>query len=312
MIMKIRSRLENLYKDTREFGLYIGLTNVLWPIIAHLPNTLMRNIMNKKERLVFSYLHMFLDGVLYQYQSVPSCAHYTPNAPVWVCWLQGEDQMPPIVAKCVESIRNHANGHPVEVLSLQNYTDYITVPDYIIKKYADGRIGNAHFADIIRTVLLAGHGGCWIDATMFVTKNLNEDIFRHPFYSCKFRSDSLYITRNMWSNFFIASQKDALTFRFVKDMFYEYLKKNDRFVDYFMMDYIIKLGYDCVPGIRHEIDELPFNNERVHELLKNLSSPYDDRFMNNLLLDTYLHKLNWRKNFSDFPEGSIGYNLLQS
>ena len=39
------------------------------------------------------------------------------DCPIWVMWWQGEENMPPIVKRCVASIRNHCGQHPVNVLS---------------------------------------------------------------------------------------------------------------------------------------------------------------------------------------------------
>lgn len=53
---------------------------------------------------------------------------------VWVCWLQGIDQAPEVVKKCVETIYKHAGRHgEVVVLSEKNMSDYIQMPDDLLE-----------------------------------------------------------------------------------------------------------------------------------------------------------------------------------
>ena len=311
IIKAISKRMSAYRLDVQDFGLYIAITNMLWPIIVHLPKPLFEYVMNKKNKLVIHFLKTRLQPVIDQYQQIEAGAKYNPDAPIWVCWLQGEDNLPELCKFCLKSIRKHNNGHPVALLNSQNYKNYVLLPTYIEDKYRKGLIGQAHFADILRTVLLAEHGGCWIDASILVTGDLPETVFEHAFYSCRGKPDNIYITKNTWSNFFLAAQKGSITFRFVRDMFYEYLSKEDRFIDYFMMDYIMRIGYEEISSIRDEIEMVDYNNNRVHELIMNLHKTYDNNYICSLLKDTYLHKLNWRLDVSDFGKNTIGSKLIK-
>lgn len=93
--------------------------------------------------------------------------------------------MPLVTRRCISSIRKHANGHPVNVLSLANYRQFVILSDYIEEAYRNGEIANAHFADILRTALLAEKGGCWIDSSIYMSGDLESKVFDLPFYSCK-------------------------------------------------------------------------------------------------------------------------------
>lgn len=309
LIKAISRRLPSFRLDVNNFGLFVAVTNMFWPVLFHMPLFVFKVIMSEKHKLITKYLTQRLLPVINRYKESESNGIYNPKAPIWVCWLQGEESLPELCKLSLNSIKRHNNGHPVILLSLENYSNYIILPEYIVQKYKSGLIGQAHFADILRTVLLAEHGGCWIDASVLLTDNLKGDIFEYPFYSCKFSPSPHYITNNIWSNFFLAAQKGAMTFRFVRDMFYEYLKHEDRFIDYFMMDYIIRLGYDLIPAIRREIDKLPFNNTKVHDLYKILDKPYSADLLDEIFEDTYIHKLNWRISPNDYREGTI-FNYL--
>ena len=311
LMKAIKNRLLTFRQDKRYFGLYIAMTNMFWPIIVRFPRPAFKIIMQRKNRYVFYFLNENLSSVIEKYKDAKCSAQYDLNAPIWVCWLQGENQLPALCRKCVDSIIAHRNGHSVVLISYDNYRDYVDIPVYIENKYKAGLIGQAHFADILRTVLLAERGGCWIDASIFVTGDLPEEIFKSAFYSCRFTPNHLYITNNVWSNFFLAAQKGAVTFRFVRDMFYDYLSKNDRFIDYFMMDFIIRIGYDNIKCIKEEIDTVPWNNTRVHDLKYMLGKKMSELCLQSLFADTYMHKLNWRQDISKYDCQTIGYNLFK-
>ena len=98
---------------------------------------------------------------------------------------------------------------------------------------------------------------------------------------------------------------------FVRDMLYEYMAHQKRFIDYFLMDYIIRWGYDNIAEIRKELDAIPMNNESVHELVKYIGEPISSANVQTVLEQSYVHKLSWRINLENLPEGSVGKSLQQ-
>lgn len=96
-------------------------------------------------------------------------------------WFQGEEQAPPLVKACFRSMRRHLK-QPLVVLDENTLFDWISLPDFIIKKWKEGKIAHTQFSDICRVELLFRHGGLWFDATDYVTASvpqyiMNEDIF---------------------------------------------------------------------------------------------------------------------------------------
>ena len=59
---------------------------------------------------------------------------------VWWCWLQGEDNAPPVVQACLASLRKHLSGKKIIVLTEENLWDYAQFPEYIVTKYQKGII----------------------------------------------------------------------------------------------------------------------------------------------------------------------------
>ena len=104
------------------------------------------------------------------------------KSPIWVCWLQGENKMPSIVKKCLESITNHSNGHSVNLITIDNYSEYIDIDKKFLQRYYNGTLLPAHLADLFRLKLLADYGGLWIDATIYLIKDLEDIYFNKQFF----------------------------------------------------------------------------------------------------------------------------------
>lgn len=80
--------------------------------------------------------------------------------------------MPPLVYSCYTSILRNAGTHPVHLVTMENYQNYVEIPEYIIEKLEKGIITWATFSDIMRVSLLARWGGIWLDSTIYLMKPL--------------------------------------------------------------------------------------------------------------------------------------------
>ena len=109
---------------------------------------------------------------------------------IWVFWWQGYENAPALVKKCIDSVRKNAGTHPIILLTKDNWQSYADIPDYIIKKVSAGNISLTHFSDILRMVLLAEHGGLWLDATIFVSQSIPDYCFTLPYFSIHYKTSS--------------------------------------------------------------------------------------------------------------------------
>lgn len=309
----IFKRIRNGFSDIHAFGMFIGLTNMLWPIIIHCPEVIRTAILDRKKKKIYGLLQKTCADTIRKYSIIqPYEKEYMrgKDAPIFVCWMQGIGQAPRLVQACVRSIKQHASGHPVHIITLANYQEWVSLPQVIIQRREEQRIANAHFADVLRCALLAKYGGCWIDATIWMSGDIHADVFEKPFYSCRFPSEGRFVTDNKWSNFFIAAWHDSVTINFTKEMFFEYVEKESRFVDYFLMDYIIRWGYDNIAAIQEEIEQIPYNNQRIGALRNMLFWPFNSTDVAVVLNESYLHKLSWRYPVEQFPKDSVGWNIV--
>lgn len=232
------------------------------------------------------------------------------NLPLWVCWLQGEDEMPSLVKTCYKSIKRNSNGREVNFISLKNIDSYIDIPDNLKEKYNKGIIGSANYTDILRLMLLYKYGGTWIDSTIFLSGILC-DSWRNPMFS-SIKLDPVdkpyTISQYRWATFYIFSCPKSPAIECLINILMAYW--NDGYkksIDYFLIDFIIELLYMKNKEFKECVDSAPYNQENVYELQNKLNMVYSD----NLKLfndNTYIYKLNRR---SIIEDGNTVYKYLE-
>lgn len=285
--------IKNFIKKVVRFGWYIPVTNLILTYGQRFFSTKTLNcILEKRTRKIQDIL---LQSVTFPVEledtSVKGCGK---DAPIWFFWLQGEEQLPLIPKLCLQSIRKHANGHEVIVLTADNYKEYVSIPDTLIEMYRSGRMKAAHFADILRVNLLAQQGGLWLDATILVTKDLPQEIFEMPFFSVKTENQGYFVSQCRWAVFCLGAAKGNPLFVQLASLFEQYLTTTELFVDYFLFDNFIDMLYRHYPMIREQIDALPMNNPRVHDMAPLLCSHVSDKDFEEMTKNTYLFKLSYK------------------
>ena len=241
-----------------------------------------------------------------------------PLSTLWVSWWDGEETMPPIVKMCYKSIIKHAGKHPVQLITKENYRNFISIPDYILDRVNCGNMKITHFSNIIRANLLYEYGGIWMDATILTLKDISFDDI--PFFTLKapapknngvtmscfagisslhrpyhYNKNSPKISR--WSGFLLAGKKGSVVFEYMREILYAYWKDHNDQIDYVLYDYTIALGYDNIPEMKRMIDNVPCNEIEKFVLEKNLNNEYnEDAF--SFYKQTTFHKLTWKDKFN--------------
>ena len=177
--------------------------------------------------------------------------------------------------------------------------------------FNEGNIQYAHFADIIRTALLYNYGGCWIDSTIFLTKEIPQEIFKYDFFSVKLSLDNFFVSQARWSNFFLSCHPGNVLMGRTLKMFDIYLSKKNFFMDYFMMDYFMDMNIEADVNLKLLIDSIPYNNENIHRLKFHLNEDYSKEYFSSICNNTYIHKLSWKMVPLDDSSNSI-YNYLKN
>ncbi len=272
----------------------------------------------KKHAWVLEYLKALCPDTLAKYQNWQEPENL--RAPqeeirVWSMWWQGEENADRLFRMCIDSARRQT-GCPVVVLDQNNYSQYFSIPDTILRKYAAGKINPAHVCDYMVVSVLAQQGGYFTGATVWCSQRIPEAILRAPFFVCKAETTSTYhMSRSRWVGYLLGGRKEFPLFSFARDFLTEYWEKMDCVVDYLLLDYIFELAYQTIPCVKALIDENSDNNLLRNELIGCLGEEYNpEAFARFTQGDTFAYKLSWKfgSKATQTPEGkrtNYGYML---
>lgn len=104
---------------------------------------------------------------------------------IWVFWWQGLDEAPFIIKLCINNMKKYIKDREIILITKDNFSYYINLPNFIMKKFNNGNISIQQFSDIIRVYLMYNYGGIWLDATILIKDKLDNAIFNYNFYSVK-------------------------------------------------------------------------------------------------------------------------------
>lgn len=173
---------------------------------------------------------------------------------IWVCWLQGYENAPILVKKCIDQLKRYHNN--VTIIDLNNYNNYAQIPEFIINKFNNKIITPTHFSDILRFALMSQQGGLWIDSTYLILKKLPSQVFMNDFFTLSSKQDIFkkWIPEGKWAGNFMRFNREDPTPTIIFQCFINYWKYNNRLIDYFLIDFIIKLNYLYNPKFKSQID----------------------------------------------------------
>lgn len=304
-VARFTGRVFQDFKDTSQFSVAYASYRMCRTLCSRIGlHTLATWAENKKAKWIDNYLSECLQPVWDRFLSDQEFGEFQDNAPIWVCWWTGEDTAPSLVQRCIRSIRENAGPHPVHFITAENYSTYLEIPDFLLKKLSDNQIGPAHFADYIRVKLLAEHGGLWLDATIFCSAQVPELCFAHPFFTCKSpKTHCPYLSEMRWTTFCLGGWKGNVFYRFLTAAFETYWQKAPCAIDYLFFDHIINLAIQNIPSAAQLLDAVPENNLHRDDLQAAMNASLPASVFNTILqTDTTLYKLSWRENYASQNE----------
>ncbi|MDR0914085.1 MAG: capsular polysaccharide synthesis protein [Oscillospiraceae bacterium] len=311
----------SFFADLKCFSLKIAcysfFRNLLWHV--NLFVKFRAKCENRYTIIVYNHLLKKYGYVIDKYKTTTEFApanQSSTSKKIWVLWWQGVENAPPLVKICINSIIKNSNGHEVVLLNENNYLNYAKIPREIINKYKKGKIGRAHFSDILRISLLEEHGGLWLDATILVAKPIPATVFEQDYYTPKNLPDyTNYFSGEQWAPFCFGFSKQALLSKVLKELFFEYWSHETRAIDYLLFDYFIKMCYDNIKAINVAMDNLEYNNPKINYYQDIMNQPFNANTIKEMQSsDTFIFKLSWRMNFLEkTPDGKDTFygTLLQ-
>lgn len=234
-------------------------------------------------------------------------SHTAQKNYVWICWLQGMDNAPQIVKDCYSSVQYWLKDREIVVITSDNISDYVSLPDYIMDKWKEGIISNAHFSDILRIELLIKYGGLWLDATTYLTGPIPEYVERTDFF----------VYRNGWMNNEMINMGSWFIYcRFTnnkllietRELLYKYWKKYNYIKNYFLMHMFFRMVTDTYS---EEWENVPnINQIDQHFLMNELEKEYDETRCREILRLTSVHKLTYKVDYED-KKDATAYRLSE-
>lgn len=276
----------------KEFGLKVSLF-VMWD------NIFLRPKSKSYIRTIGEWTNKVLEPVWKEYESGDNQKKNAEKKklrefPIWVCWFQGEENMPELVRICYQSIKNNLpEGAKVYLITYKNINHFVSIDEFIQKKYENNEISKAFYSDIIRYLLLRDYGGMWIDSTILVTSQIPKSWFEFPYYTMKMREELCCheACRGKWTNFCFSGEKENLIFRYTCDALNYYLEKKSLIPDYVFLDYVLMAGYNNISEMRTTIDSVEWNNDKIWEMKKVLEEPFEQKKYSEIVSNNIFHKL---------------------
>lgn len=257
-----------------------------------------------QQELEFSELYRYLDrygdagteGV--QEASIERNGRIKLNRTIWLFWKQGLENAPELVKKCHDSVcRNVPDGFEIVLLSDQNLSKYIRLPDYIWDKYEKGYITTTHLSDMIRMELLCMYGGCWIDATVFCSGAMPMYMLTGEMFVFKLPS-VLSVPVVKLSSWWMFSDSRNRLIHLTRQMLYEYWKQEVDMRNYFLLHIIMSKRIDEDPECRAIFQKIPyFNSGNAHVLQGKLGEKYAEEEWQIIKDASCIHKLTYKKKY---------------
>ncbi|WP_049814406.1 capsular polysaccharide synthesis protein [Raoultella ornithinolytica] len=229
----------------------------------------------KKEVLIFDVLQGLKHNKNERGASMRKIKNINPDDVIWTAWFQGVDSLPPVIFKCIDSF-NKIKNRKVIVIDKYNYGDYLELPVAIVEKFDKGIISYTAFSEIIRVSLLAEYGGLWLDATIFIDRDISFLIKDKNYVSLRSHNDLSH--GNLMGAFpvyFLYSNGHSEGFDEINLYLLTYWQQFDIQVDYFLVDYIFKYVYLNNGIFRKDVDANPILGEKRFLLNDIMSKAYN-------------------------------------
>jgi hypothetical protein len=231
---------------------------------------------------------------------------------IFSIWFQGEDAAPALVKACWRSVRTHCTQDLV-VLDQKSIFDWIQLPEFVIRKWNEGKIRPAHFADICRIELLYKYGGLWLDATDYVFAPMPGWLMDQDFFvfmsGDRQRGAYSYI-----QNCFIRGRKGNYLLKAWREAIYAYWQQEDSTIDYFVHQLLFKKVVQNNKRAAELFARMPvLSQDPTHTIwFEHASDPYDEDLFNILSSAAVFQKTDFRSDDARNPKpGTFADKLIK-
>lgn len=206
---------------------------------------------------------------------------------IWQYWATGFEDVPSVVRECLQSIEKYASEFQIVRLTDETVDDYLDIPAFLQEKRAT--MSAAHFADVLRLMLLRTYGGIWMDATILLTQPIPQAYVDNDLFM--FRRDPAEPDYRYWRNVyayyfgwakgfrvnvlnsFIVAKKNNSMVSDLCDLLLLWWKDHDEVPDYFFFQILFDV-YDDKISFPLVSDTLPhYLQQALHDPNFHIMSP---------------------------------------
>ncbi len=214
-----------------------------------------------------------------------------------------------------------SNTHLSDILRLEllinhgglwlDATTFITgeIPEYIYDNdlFMYRLSSNTHLSDILRLELLINHGGLWLDATTFITGEIPEYIYDNDLFMYRLSdANDKAIRYNTWLMY---ATPDNRVLKMVRDLLYEYWKRENRLKEYFLIHLFITMVLEKYPDDFDAMFRVSDSDSNIL-YLNYFNEPYCEETYNNIVKTTSIHKLTY-KNLDEAKQGTFYQHIIE-
>jgi len=265
------------------------------------------SLQNETASELDNYIADFLNGKIPRFSAVPKKPELVGKKIFWQYWRQGiNDDTPSIVRKCLDSVKKNSCGYEIILLTGKTVDDYVDLPDFVRQKADEGTFSIAQQSDLVRLYLLSAYGGVWLDATVYLTGHIDENLLKKDFFAFQrgetppsdagvyMKFDPLYFTWaptiqvRMLNSFMIAKPNNKIVCDLLSVLL-EYWKKEPQAKHYFFFQI-------CFNRMMQNREWKNLNCEIVgdtdcHRLQIAMKDEFDYRLYTEITAKSPIHKL---------------------
>ena len=196
---------------------------------------------------------------------------------IWQFWDNPAGQTTPeIVKTSLESVEKFKGNFERKVLNNSTIENYSDLPGYVLDRLKSGQMSYAHFADLLRLNLLKNHGGIWMDATLYMTNFVPNDVIDQDFFV--FLTGQLtHFPYSFMQNCFIRAKKGSFLCEAWYRICVEFWKDKTKKLDYFQHQLMFKsliLNHAAAMNLFNKMPQK--SDDEIHQLVgDNLFKKFD-------------------------------------
>lgn len=218
------------------------------------------------------------------------------GAVTWSLWDTGVETAPQLVQRCLRSQEEF--GRQI-VLTADSVAEYVVVPDWVMARR--DCMTTVHFSDVLRLVLLAAHGGTWMDATVLLTGPAPADVVAAPFFAFTRPSDPFLL-----SSWYLKAERDNPLVAAWLELLVRYWRDHDQVADYFLVHFLFEVLVLTRPEMMERWLVSPEHGYLPpHSLQDQLRNSFDLEVWSAVTDGSPIHKLTYKVDGWEFAPNSF-------